>query len=168
MSDLNKGFNVEDYGNFREKVIQDLNAANRDKTAIAEWVQGEEANVTISGKNINIGHDDGINMMEMVLASLAACDAAVVGLHASFMGIKINSLKAEMKGSYNVAAMLGIDGAAPAGYKGISAKIYLDAPDVTPDQIAALKEATEKGSPVGHTFAEKVVTTIDIVKVSEE
>jgi uncharacterized OsmC-like protein len=165
MSDLNRGFNVEAYLGLKQKAINDISATDRDKTAVAQWIQGEEADVTIDGKKVNIGSDDGINMMEMVLASLAACDVAVVGLHASFMGIKLKSLRAEMRGQYNVAAMLGIENASTAGYDQIEAKIYIEAPEATPDQLEALKEACERGSPVGHTFAEQVSTNITIAKV---
>jgi uncharacterized OsmC-like protein len=47
-------------------------------------------------------------MMEMLLASFAACDVAVVGLHASVMGLKIKHLHATARGHFNVAAYLGI------------------------------------------------------------
>ena len=93
MGDLNRGFNLDAYGGFRDKVAGDSSAGIREKVAVAEWVQGEESTVNIGGKEITIGSDDGLNMMEVLLASLAACDTAVVGLHASYMGLKVNSLR---------------------------------------------------------------------------
>ncbi len=163
MSVDNKGFDMAAWGGFKEKLLDTPAAANRTKVATARWVQGEEARVTVDGKEITIGADDTMNMMEMMLASFAACDAAVVGLHASFMGLKVNNITVEVSGGYNVAAYLGVEGAPGSGYDRISTTVYLDAPDVTPEQIAHLTHMCEVGSPVGDTFARAVPTEVKIV-----
>jgi uncharacterized OsmC-like protein len=122
MADLNKGFNMDSYNKFKSRAQENPKVADRDKTAVAYWVQGEEARVVLGDKEVTIGADAGMNMMEMLLSSYAACDAAMVALHASFMDLKVERLKVEVSGHFNVAAYLGIEDAPGAGYDQISVK----------------------------------------------
>lgn len=162
----NKGLNIETWRAFRDQAAVDPAVATREKVAIAHWVQGEEARVTLEDHEITIGAKDGINMMEMLLISFAACDAAVVAVHASYMGLEIRDLKVAVSGSYNVASYIGVEGAPGPGYDGIKVQIYLDAPDVTPDQLAYLKQMCEQASPVGDTMTRNVPVAVDFVKVN--
>ena len=168
MAELNKGFDMEAYTNFKERILEDESNADRDKTAVARWVQGEEARVSLGGKEVTIGADDGLNMMEMLLASFAACDAAVVALHASFMGLKVNGLTVEVNGHFNVAAYIGVEDRPGPGYDRMSVKVHLDAPDATPEQIAYLAHMCEVGSPVGDTLMRKLPAELEIIANAEE
>jgi uncharacterized OsmC-like protein len=168
MADLNKGFNMDSYNKFKSRAQENPKVADRDKTAVAYWVQGEEARVVLGDKEVTIGADAGMNMMEMLLSSYAACDAAMVALHASFMDLKVERLKVEVSGHFNVAAYLGIEDAPGAGYDQISVKVYLDAPDATPEQLAYLHHISETGSPVGDTFSRIVPTELEIVAAVPE
>lgn len=99
---------MADYDGFRAKVLTDPRAADRDKVAEAIWIQGEEVRVVIREREVTIDTDDGLNMMEMLLASFAACDVAMIGLHTSFMGLKIKHLRATARGHGNVAAYVAL------------------------------------------------------------
>ncbi len=164
MLQVNKGFDKAEYDGFKAKVLADPRAADRDKVAEATWLQGEEVRVVIRERYVILGADDGLNMMEMLLASFAACDVAMIGLHASIMGLKINHLRATARGHFNNAAYLGIEGAAAAGYDSISITIHLDAPRATPEQIERLKQICDVGSPVGATLTRSVPIELDIVQ----
>jgi len=159
----NRGFNMAAWGGFRDKAQKNLSAADREKVATARWVEGEEARVTVDGKEVTIGADDVMNMMEMMLACFAACDAAVVALHASYLGLEVNDITVEVTGGYNVASYVGVEGAPGSGYDRVTTTVYLDAPGVTPEQIAHLTHMCEIGSPVGDTFARAIPTEIKIV-----
>ncbi len=163
METLNRGFDMAVWNGYREKVIKDRSNADREKIAVAHWVQGEETRVSLGGHEVTIGSDDGLNMMEMLLASFAACDAAVVALHASYMGIKINELKVEVSGHFNVASYVGVEGSPGSGYDRITMRIHLDAPGATAEQIDHLKHMCEVGSPVGDTLTRNVPIELDIV-----
>lgn len=164
MSDLNKGINVDAYNGFKAKVLKDPKAADIDKTAVAHWVQDLETRINVGDVEVTLNTDDGMNNMEIILAALASCNAGMVALHASFMGLKVNSVTTEMNAHFNVAAALvGIEDAPPSGYDRISAKITVDAPDATPEQIATLKHICETGSPVGNTFSRNVPIDMEII-----
>lgn len=159
----NKGLNIEAWRAFKERAQADPTQADREKIAIAHWIQGEEARVEIAGKEVVVGGKGDINMMEMILASLAACDAAVVAVHASYMGLEIKDLKVAVSGSYNVSSYIGVKGAPGPGFDEIRVQIYLDAPDATPDQITYLTEMCERVSPVGDTLTRGIAVDIEIL-----
>lgn len=159
----NRGIDVAAWSGFKDKALKDRSAADRQKVATARWVQGEEARVTVGDKEVTIGADDGINMMEMILASFAACDAAVVAVHASYLGLQVNDIRVEVSGGFNVSSYIGVEDAPGSGYDRISTTVYLDAPGVTPEQLAHLTHMCEIGSPVGDTFARAIPTEVKIV-----
>jgi uncharacterized OsmC-like protein len=160
---FNRGLDVEAWNRFKEQIVEDPSVGDGNKVVVAHWVQGEEARITIRDNEVTIGTKNGVNIMEMLLASFATCDAAVVAVHASFMGLKVNDITVEVSGHYNVASYVGIEGAPGSGFDGITTKIYLDAPDATPEQIAHLKHMCEVGSPVGDTFKRNVPIELEII-----
>ncbi len=168
MTELNKGFNMDEYNAFKVMVLEDPKNADRDKTAVAHWVQGEEARVVVGDKEVTIGADDGLNMMEMVLASFAACDAAMVSLHASFMGLKVERVTVEVNGHFNVARYIGIEDGPGPGYDQFSLTIHVEAPDATPEQIAHLKHICETASPVGETLARAIPVRLEVKNTAKE
>ena len=168
MANLNKGIDVDAYNSFRDKAREDLTRADRHKTAVARWVQGEETRVVIGDSEVSLGADDAPSAMEMLLTSLAGCDAGMVAVRASLMGIKVNSVTAEAHGHYNPAGYVGVDDVPGPGYDEITIKVYIDAPDATPEQIAQLKHLAETVSPVGDTLTRAVQIETDVVATSEK
>ena len=74
-------------------------------------------------------------------------------MHASFLGIKIESLSVEVTGHFNVRSYLGLEGAPGPGYDSISYTVRLSAPNITPEQVAQLRERCDRSSPVGDSMA---------------
>jgi len=159
----NRGIDLAAWSGFKEKARQNRSAADRHKVATARWVQGEEARVTVGENEITVGADDTMNMMEMMLAAFAACDAAVVAVHASYLGLKVNEITVEVTGDFNVSSYIGVEGAPGSGYQHVTTTVYLDAPGVTPEQLAHLAHMCEVCSPVGDTFARAIPTEVKII-----
>ena len=61
MTHLNKGFDLDVYNGFKEKVLADRTNADRNKTAVARWVQGEETRVVMGDNEVTLGSDDGLS-----------------------------------------------------------------------------------------------------------
>jgi len=150
------GVNVTGLLEFRGMVMQDSTKADRNPILIAHWVGGSRSRVEFKDKVVHIGGDDELNPMQMFLASLAACDVDLVAMHASFLGLKIESLSVEATGHFNVQSYLGLDNAAGSGYDAIAYTVRLSAPGVTPEQIALLLERCERSSPVGDSLARAI------------
>ena len=150
------GVNVTEMLEFKNKCKQDSTKADRNPVLVAHWVGGSRSRVEFKGMVVHLGGDDELNPMQMFLASLAACDVDLVAMHASFLGLKIESLSVEVTGHFNVQAYLGLEGAAGSGYDGISYTVRLSAPSVTPEQIVYLRERCERCSPVGDSLARSI------------
>lgn len=159
------GVNVTELLEFKDKVAQDSTKADRNPTLIAHWVGGSRSRVEFKDKVVHIGGDDELNPMQMFLATLAACDVDLVAMHASFLGLKLESLTVEATGHFNVQSYLGLDNTPGSGYDAIAYDVRLSAPGVTPEQIALLRERCERSSPVGDSLARAIPLKLEFAAV---
>ena len=150
------GVNVSEMLEFKNMCGQDPSKADRNPALIAHWVGGSRSRVEFKDKVVHIGGDDEFNPMQMFLASLAACDVDLVAMHASLLGLKIESLSVEATGHFNVQSYLGLEGASGSGYDTIAYTVRLSVPGATPEQIAHLRERCERSSPVGDSLARAI------------
>ena len=81
---------------------------------------------------------------DLLLGALAACAQLTCQLVATAMGIPFKHIRVEVEGEMDLSGTLGISKAVPVGFQNIHAKFDINAPDATPDQLAALKEKTEQ------------------------
>ena len=146
---------------FKDQVEEDSTRAHRWPTVVAHWDGKSASRIQFEDKVAHIGGRGELNPMQFVLAALAACDVDLVAMHATMMGLEVNSLKVEASGHFNVQSYIGLEGKPGSGYDQISYKIILDAPDATAEQIAYLVERCEQSSPVGDTLARNVSMTLE-------
>lgn len=132
-------------------------------TTAAHWVGESRARVELGDKVVHIGGDNEFSAMQLLLASLAACDVEVITTHASLLGIIIEDLTIEARGRFNIQRLLGITPAPSPGYDQISYTVKLRAPGATDQQIALLKEMCERASPVGDSLARPIPITLEFV-----
>jgi len=150
------GVNVIAMLEFTNICRQDPTKADRHPVLLAHWVGGSRSRVEFKDKIVHIGGDDELNPMQMLLATLGACDVDLVAMHASLLGLKIESLSVEAKGHFNARAYLGLEGAPGSGYDAISYTVRLSVPGATPAQITHLRERCERSSPVGDSLARAI------------
>ena len=155
MTEIN-GVNVTEKLEFKNLCRQDPAKADRDPVVVAHWVGGSRSRVEFKDRVVHIGGDDELNSMQMLLATLAACDADVVAMHASLLGLKIESLSVEATGHFNVQSYLGLEGTPGSGYDAISYTVRFSVPGASPEQIAHLRERCERSSPVGDSLARQI------------
>ncbi len=160
---LNHGIDVRPLQAFIESVRKDPSNADRNPTVLAEWVGGDQSKITMDGIQTYLGGEGYLNPMKMLLACFAASDVDVVAMHASFLGIKIESLSIEASGHFNVQSYLGIEDTPGSGYDQIAYTIRLHAPAATPEQIEHLIKQCELGSPVGDTLGRSVPMKLEFV-----
>lgn len=163
--DLN-GVKVNKLLEFKENVRHDPAKADRNPTLVAHWVGGARSRVEFMDKVVHIGGDDELNPMQMLLATLAACDVDLIAMHASFLGLEITSLSVEASGHFNVQSYLGLEGKPASGYDSISYTVHLSVQGATAEQIAYLRERCERSSPVGDSLANVIPLKLEF-KVNE-
>jgi len=155
VSEINS-VNVTELLEFKEMVKQDPTKAERNPALVAHWIGGSRSRVEFKGMTVHLGGDDELNPMQMLLATLAACDVDLVAMHASFLGLTIESLSVEAIGHFNVQSYLGLEGASGSGYDAIAYTVRLSVPGATPEQLAHLRERCERSSPVGDSLARAI------------
>ena len=155
------GMDQEALFSFKDKIVEDSTQADRWPTVIAHWDGKSASRIQFEDKEAHIGGRGELNPMQMVLASFAACDVDLVAMHATMIGLEVNSLRVEASGHFNVQSYIGLEDKLGSGYDQISYKVILDAPDATPEQIAYLVERCEQSSPVGDTLARNVSMTLE-------
>ncbi len=146
------GVNVTEMLEFKDNVAHDSTKAENNPALVAHWVGGSRSRVEFEEKVVHIGGNGELDSMLMLLASLAACEVDLVAMHASFLGIKIESLSVQATGHFNLRSYLGLDDAPGSGYDAIAYTVRLSAPGVTAEQIAHLRERCERSSPVGDSL----------------
>lgn len=152
MSNLNEGVDAKELLRFKDLAKKDSSRADRSPSLTAYWEGGDRSRVEFDDLTTHIGGEGTLNPMQMLLASFAACDVDVIAMHASFIGLKIESLSIEATGDFNVQSYLGLENTPGSGYSGISYIVRIHAPGATSEQIDYLVERCEKSSPVGDTL----------------
>lgn len=146
------GIDVRGLREYIEGYAADLKKAERNKTFVGKWVGGTRSRIDFGNASVHMGGDDDPSAMNMLLASLAACDIEVVATHATLLGLQIEDLEIEVNGHYDVRRLLGLGGP-PPGIDRVSYTVRLRAPGATDEQVAKLKAVCEQASPVGDSFA---------------
>ncbi|MCA1601737.1 MAG: OsmC family protein [Acidobacteria bacterium] len=91
---------------------------------------------------------------DLLLGALAACAQLTCQLVATAMGIPVDNIRVEVEGQMDLSGTLGISPEVPVGFQDIHARFQISAPQATAEQLANLKEKTEKYCVVMRTLAE--------------
>ena len=81
---------------------------------------------------------------DLLLGALAACAQLTCQLVATAMGISFEHIRVEVEGEMDLSGTLGISKEVPVGFQDIHARFDINAPDATPEELAALREKTEQ------------------------
>jgi uncharacterized OsmC-like protein len=168
MASVQVGLRVNglDVAELREQIAAieaDRAAGDREASITTRWVGGLRSAATSSfgGPTVFMGGDEDPGAMGMLLRALAACDVEVIVTRASLLGLRLDSLWIEVRGSFNVAPYLGLASADGAGYQRISFVVHINAPEAIPEQIEELRNALGV-SPVGETLTRRVPVTFEL------
>jgi uncharacterized OsmC-like protein len=101
------------------------------------------------------GQDKGANPVELLLVALGSCQEIMYAAMASMMGIKLDEVKVNLKGSLDLKGLFGMDPAIPPGYQKITYETILtsSAPE---EELRKLIEAVESHCPVLDTLVRPV------------
>jgi uncharacterized OsmC-like protein len=104
------------------------------------------------------GQDKGANPVELVLVALGSCQEIMYAAMASMMGIKLDEVKVNLKGSLDLKGLFGMDPAIPPGYQKITYETILtsSAPE---EELRKLIDAVETHCPVMDTLVRPIEVT---------
>ena len=104
------------------------------------------------------GQDKGANPVELLLVALGTCQEIMYAAMASMMGIRLDEVKVNLKGSLDLKGLFGMDPAIPPGYQKITYETILrsSAPE---EELRKLVEAVESHCPVLDTLVRPIDVT---------
>ena len=97
---------------------------------------------------------------DMLLQALVACAGVTLRSVATAKNIQLRSGTVYAEGDLDFRGTLGVDRAAPVGFKNIRLRFDLDA-DISPDEVATLQKLTERYCVVYQTLASGIKPEVD-------
>ena len=104
------------------------------------------------------GQDQAANPVELLLVALGSCQEIMYAAMAAMMGIKLDEVKVNLKGSLDLKGLLGMDPAIPPGYQKITFETILTS-SASEEDLRKLIEAVEAHCPVLDTLVRSIEVT---------
>jgi uncharacterized OsmC-like protein len=138
----------------REAVSNDPSIGQGSFTTVTTWQDGARAHTTARSFEIETdepaplgGTDAAVDPMELVLAAVGTCLSIGWVTQARKRGIDYRELKIEVSGNYDLRGYLALDDETRPGFSDITYSVSVDS-DATAEQLAEIKEAAERTSPM--------------------
>lgn len=133
-------------------------------------VQGGVADSSRSGKfsmmsdepSALLGSDTAVSPGEYLLQALAGCYTVTLAANAASQGIELRGYRLHMEADFDLSGFLGIDPDTAAGAQRIRAKLELDAPGATRDELTDLVALVEARSPIRDTLVRAVQVSTEL------
>jgi uncharacterized OsmC-like protein len=108
-----------------------------------------------------LGSDTAVSPGEYVLQALAGCYTVTLVANAAARGIELTSLDLELECDFDLNGFLGINPDVRSGAQEIRARVSLESPAASREDLQALVSITEQRSPIRDTLANPVkITTV--------
>jgi uncharacterized OsmC-like protein len=125
----------------------------------ADHVHADEFSFAADHPTLGLGH--GPTPQEYVLHALAACLTLGIATIASARGIALRRVAATVTGDIDVRGVLGIDADVRNGFSHIEVAYDVDA-DASPEEVAALVEASRRRSAVYDMLTGTTPVTVEV------
>ena len=104
--------------------------------------------VVVVDEPIGFGGDDtAANPAEVLLAALGASVSVTLRCHAALLAISVGRIQVELAGDLDIRGFFDADPAVRSGFESLTLRVAIDS-DATPDQLARLLAAADRGCPV--------------------
>ena len=107
------------------------------------------------------GTDTAQSPVELLLTSLATCQAVTYRLWAAELGVALTRVSVDVEGDLDLRGFLGLDDV-PAGYTSIRMAVRLEGPE-DPARYRDLAAAVDRHCPVTDVLARPVVIERDVI-----
>ena len=137
-------------GRFREEP----SLASVRVTVVTELTDGMRCRTTVRGHTVEAdeprslgGSDTAQSPVELLLTSLATCQAVTYRLWAAELGVALDRIGVEVDGDLDLRGFLGLAPGVPAGYRAIRLAVTLEGPE-TAERYRELAGAVNRHCPV--------------------
>jgi len=118
--------------------------------------------VTIDEPKSVGGGGAGPNPVQLVLGSLASCQAITYRWWAEILGIRLDSVTVQVEGDLDLRGFLGFDPDAPAGLATVTCRATVEGPE-EPARYEELARAVDAHCPVLEVFRQPVAVEREMV-----
>ena len=151
-----------------ERFRQDPASARVRVAVGADITEGMRCETTARGHTVAAdeprsfgGTNSAQSPVELLLTSLATCQAVTYRLWAAELGVALESVAVEVEGALDLRGFLGL-AEVPAGYESVSIRVTLDGPEPA-ERYRELAEAVDRHCPVFDVLARPVPLTRELV-----
>ncbi|HSI81718.1 MAG TPA: OsmC family protein [Solirubrobacterales bacterium] len=81
---------------------------------------------------------------DLLLEALAACAQITCQMVAAATGVEVEGIEVVAEGDIDLRGTLGVSRDAPVGFESIRLRLEIDAPAASEEEVAALRERTER------------------------
>lgn len=170
------GFNQEQLAGLIDAVKNDPEVGKTVWKAETQWQEGFKSQATIprpgpghvvpmDEPTLMGGTDTAPNMVEIVLGAYGCCLTTGFVANAALRGIQLEGIQIAIEGDLDLRSFFGLvdpDEITP-GYTEVRAKVSLQAPTATPEQLQDLYDAVVRTSPVGNIMSRPVAVKAELV-----
>ena len=120
--------------------------------AEARVVDGFRTEVAVRGHTLAVdqsaplGDDTGPTPVELLLASLASCQQALIAIHPRLLGVPLESMTVTVEGDYDPRGVFGV-GDVPGGMSRIASTVDIRS-SAAPAEVARLFDTVDRHCPV--------------------
>ncbi|HLZ07311.1 MAG TPA: OsmC family protein [Chloroflexota bacterium] len=104
---------------------------------------------------------------DLLLGALAACAQITCQMVATAMGVPTRRIDVVVEGTLDLRGTLGVARDVPVGFENLHCRFEIDAPEASPEQIAGLKERTERYCVVMQTLTTPPSIEVEWIRSSE-
>lgn len=143
-----------------------FHARARLQTGVKVAVQARQFSITIDEPAELGGTDQGMNPVELLLGSLAACQSIVARVYAEQFKVQLDDFQVEVVGDLDLDGFFGKSEVRP-GYSDIRYNFHIQSPSPQ-KQIDRFIDHLQRTCPVGDTLANPVRLTLNNVVVNRQ
>jgi len=113
------------------------------------------------------GHDSAPNPVELVLAALGTCQEVIYSAYAAFMGIPLQAVKVDVRGSLDLKGMFGLDESVPSGFQEITFDTFIQT-SADAAEVQKLVDTVQAHCPVLDTLTRAIQVKQGAVTITKQ
>jgi uncharacterized OsmC-like protein len=109
------------------------------------------------------GTDSAANPAELLLAGLGASLSVTLRCHAALLGLNVGRIRVELEGDLDIRGFFDADPAVRSGFAELRLHVHIES-DASPEALARLIAAAERGCPVLDTCRVATPISIELIR----
>lgn len=132
------------------------------QAGVADASRSGKFSMTSDEPSALLGSDTAVSPGEHLLQALAGCYTVTLAANAAARGIELEGYRLHLEADFDLSGFLGIDPNTDPGAQNIRARLELEAPAATREELEELVAVVEARSPIRDTLARAVIVSTEL------